>query len=190
MAPDADRGAGPRGGATRVSGATPRVPIRTPRAATPVAVSRLTGERAFELLDELETRPPVGVLGTVLLVEDEETLRGVLRDLLQREGFHVVEAGDGVEALEAVDRCAPNLLVLDLTLPRLDGYGVLARLRARPATVHLPVLVLTAHGDEQSEVRVFESGADDFLTKPFRPRALGARLRSLLKRGYAPGDPR
>ena len=70
MAPDADRGAGPRGGATRVSGASPRVPIRTPRAATPVAVSRLTGERAFELL------------GTVLLVEDEETLRGVLRDLL------------------------------------------------------------------------------------------------------------
>jgi DNA-binding response OmpR family regulator len=118
----------------------------------------------------------------VLLVEDEDGLRRVLRDLLEREGYHVVEAADGVEALDEIDRHAPDLIVLDLNLPRLDGYGVLSHLRARAATVRLPVLVLTARGDEESEERVFEFGADDFLTKPFRPRALSARLRSLLKR--------
>jgi DNA-binding response OmpR family regulator len=118
---------------------------------------------------------------TVLLVEDEEPLRHVLRDLLERDGYSVVEARDGVEALDEVDRSAPDVIVLDLNLPRLDGYGVLAHLRARAATARVPILVLTAKGDEDNEVRVFESGANDFLTKPFRPRALSARLRSLLR---------
>ena len=119
---------------------------------------------------------------TVLLVEDEENLRRLLRDLLEREGFKVVEAGDGVAALDEVDRSAPDVIVLDLDLPRLDGYGVLRYLRTRPQTASLPVLVLTAKGDEDSEVRVFESGATDYLSKPLRARALGARLRSMLKR--------
>jgi type II secretory ATPase GspE/PulE/Tfp pilus assembly ATPase PilB-like protein/CheY-like chemotaxis protein len=140
-------------------------------------------ESAFELLDDLT---PHGNSrhehATVLLVEDEEPLRRVLRDLLEREGFNVLEAGDGVLALDAVDRGAPDIVVLDLNLPRLDGYGVLSHLRARPATANLPVIVLTAKGDEDSEVRVFEYGASDFLTKPFRPRALSARIAALLGR--------
>jgi DNA-binding response OmpR family regulator len=118
----------------------------------------------------------------VLLVEDEEALRRVMKDLLEREGFVVYEAGDGVLALDEVDRLAPDLVVLDLNLPRLDGYGVLSHLRARPATQKLPVIVLTAKGDEDSEVRVFEYGASDYLTKPFRARALSARIHSLLDR--------
>ena len=82
---------------------------------------------------------------------------------------------DGVIALDEIDRLAPDLVVLDLNLPRLDGYGVLSHLRARPATQRLPVIVLTAKGDEDSEVRVFEYGASDYLTKPFRAaRPLGA----------------
>jgi len=93
----------------------------------------------------------------------------------------VVEASDGVQALDEVDRSAPDVVVLDLNLPRLDGYGVLNHLRARPSTSKLPVIVLTAKGDEENEVRVFETGANDFLAKPFRPRALSARLRALLK---------
>jgi len=92
-----------------------------------------------------------------------------------------VEASDGVQALDEVDRSAPDVVVLDLNLPRLDGYGVLNHLRARPSTSKLPVIVLTAKGDEENEVRVFETGANDFLAKPFRPRALSARLRALLK---------
>ena len=118
----------------------------------------------------------------VLLVEDEDALRRVMKDLLEREGFVVFEAEDGVKALDEIDRAAPDIVVLDLNLPRLDGYGVLSHLRARPATQDLPVIVLTAKGDEDSEVRVFEFGASDYLTKPFRPRALSARLHSLLAR--------
>jgi DNA-binding response OmpR family regulator len=72
--------------------------------------------------------------------------------------------------------------MLDLNLPGLDGYTVLEQLRSRPATAHIPVIVLTAKGDEDNEVRVFELGADDFLTKPFRARALSARLQAVLAR--------
>ena len=142
--------------------------------------SMFTGE-SFQLVDE-ENVNANGESKKVLLVEDEDALRRVLKDLLEREGFTVFEAADGVVALDEIDRAAPDIVVLDLNLPRLDGYGVLSHLRARPATAELPVIVLTAKGDEDSEVRVFEYGASDYLTKPFRPRALSARLHSLLGR--------
>ena len=136
---------------------------------------------AFELLDDLKADGGRSGRSTVLLVEDEDSLRLVLRDLLERDGFTVLEAADGIAALDEIDRQPPDAVVLDLNLPRLDGYAVLTRLRARPATFALPVIVLTAKSDEDNEVRVFELGADDFLTKPFRPRALTARLRALLR---------
>ncbi len=135
---------------------------------------------SFQLLDE--GGGANGVSKKVLLVEDEDALRRVMKDLLEREGFTVFEAADGVIALDEIDRAGPDIVVLDLNLPRLDGYGVLSHLRSRPATANLPVIVLTAKGDEDSEVRVFEYGASDYLTKPFRPRALSARLHSLLGR--------
>jgi len=119
---------------------------------------------------------------TVLLVEDEDTLRRVMRDLLEQEGYAVCEARDGAEALEQVDRFAPDVVLLDLNLPNVDGYTVLAQLRSRPATRNLPVLVLSARGDEDNEVRVLRLGATDFLTKPFRPRALSARVEATLSR--------
>jgi type IV pilus assembly protein PilB len=154
---------------------------RAPQQETPVAPSG--HDAAFELLDDVTSHgKPRRDQATVLLVEDEEPLRRVLRDLLERDGFNVIEASDGVLALDEVDRGAPDIMVLDLNLPRLDGYGVLSHLRARQATSALPVIVLTAKGDEDSEVRVFEYGASDFLTKPFRPRALSARINALLGR--------
>jgi len=134
----------------------------------------------FQLLEE--SSGVTGAAKKVLLVEDEDALRCVMKDLLEREGFVVFEAPDGVKALDEIDRAGPDIVVLDLNLPRLDGYGVLSHLRSRPATANLPVIVLTAKGDEDSEVRVFEYGASDYLTKPFRPRALSARLHSLLGR--------
>ena len=151
---------------------------RSSRHSAPAA-QLFTGE-SFELVDDGKAKRAAAK--RVLLVEDEESLRRVMKDLLEREGFVVHEAGDGVIALDEVDRLAPDLVVLDLNLPRLDGYGVLSHLRARPATQKLPVIVLTAKGDEESEVRVFEYGASDFLTKPFRARALSARIHSLLDR--------
>jgi CheY-like chemotaxis protein len=138
---------------------------------------------AFELLDSLGKAPKVQQLKRkVLLVDDEDQLRRVMKDLLEREGYIVAEARDGVQALDQVDQFGPDVIVLDLNLPGLDGYGVLSHLRSRPATQDVPVVVLTAKGDEDNEVRVFELGADDFLTKPFRARALSARLDVVLNR--------
>jgi type II secretory ATPase GspE/PulE/Tfp pilus assembly ATPase PilB-like protein/CheY-like chemotaxis protein len=164
-------------------------PQSSPRgrpAAVPAIEPAAEESLSFELLPDVELPSPnsaaAGSKGTVLLVEDEDGLRKVVRDLLEREGFRVAEAPDGVQALDQVDRVAPDIVVLDLNLPGLDGYSVLQQLRSRPATMRLPVLVLTAKGDEDNEVRVFELGADDFLTKPFRPRALAARLDAMLTR--------
>jgi len=158
---------------------TTPAPKEAPAAAAPEA-----GHGAsFELLDNLVTAPSVARLKRkVLLVDDEDSLRRVMKDLLEREGYIVSEARDGVQALDQVDRTGPDVIVLDLNLPGLDGYGVLSHLRSRPATADIPVVVLTAKGDEDNEVRVFELGADDFLTKPFRARALSARLDAVLGR--------
>ena len=175
--PPRDSGAEPA--RTRSDGPT-RSPSHTPSRAPVVRPPTSLPDDALQLLDDLFDET-FSAKKTVLLVEDEEPLRQVLRELLEREGFTVVEASDGVQALDEVDRSAPDVLVLDLNLPRLDGYGVLNHLRARPSTAKLPVIVLTAKGDEENEVRVFETGANDFLAKPFRPRALSARLRALLK---------
>ena len=139
---------------------------------------------SFELLEDGEL-PPARTLRSsarVLLVDDEDALRRVMKDLLVREGYEVVEARDGGEALDQVDQHAPDIIILDLNLPGMDGYSVLSQLRSRPATREIPVLVLTAKGDEDNEVRVFELGADDFLAKPFRARALSARLEAVMGR--------
>ena len=142
-----------------------------------------------EHFDLLEEPPPARRSGPhgelalkVLLVDDEDSLRKVMKELLERDGYAVAEARDGVQALDQIDRVGPDIIVLDLNLPGLDGYGVLSHLRSRPATAGIPVIVLTAKGDEDNEVRVFELGADDFLTKPFRARALSARLEAVLGR--------
>jgi Tfp pilus assembly pilus retraction ATPase PilT len=176
-APHRDAGAEP---ARSRTDAPTRSPAHTPSRAPVVRPPTSLPDDALQLLDDLFDET-FAAKKTVLLVEDEEPLRQVLRELLEREGFTVVEASDGVQALDEVDRSAPDVVVLDLNLPRLDGYGVLNHLRARPSTSKLPVIVLTAKGDEENEVRVFETGANDFLAKPFRPRALSARLRALLK---------
>lgn len=175
--------------------ATEPAPRRTPPAIpAPVAVpaeARRAPEpdltSAFELLEDEEVLEVSGkrraLRGiSVLLVDDEDVLRKVMRDLLTRDGYQVVEAGTGLEALDQVDRHAPDVIVLDLNLPGLDGYSVLKELRTRPATSRIPVIVLTAKGDEDNEVRVFELGADDFLSKPFRAKALSKRLEVVLGR--------
>lgn len=144
------------------------------------------GDGSFDLLDGLAAGPAkvARLRRKVLLVDDEDALRRVMKDLLEREGYVVTEARDGVQALDQVDRTGPDVIVLDLNLPGLDGYSVLSHLRSRPATADIPVVVLTAKGDEDNEVRVFELGADDFLTKPFRARALSARLDAVLGRRH------
>ncbi|HEX4600439.1 MAG TPA: type II/IV secretion system protein, partial [Gemmatimonadales bacterium] len=189
--PQADDGPSPPSAAPgrRTSGATRQPGIAAPAGTTVAerpapAAKELSAH--FELLEEPSTPGRAGAPGEVaakvLLVDDEDSLRKVMRELLERDGYVVSEARDGVQALDQVDRVGPDIIVLDLNLPGLDGYGVLSHLRSRPATADIPVIVLTAKGDEDNEVRVFELGADDFLTKPFRARALSARLEAVLGR--------
>src|SRR5438552_3483760 len=163
-----------------------RIPAEPPAAFAAPTAATAEPLAHFDLLEEgprLRVSGPHGVPAVkVLLVDDEDSLRKVMRDLLERDGYDVSEARDGVQALDQIDRVGPDIIVLDLNLPGLDGYGVLSHLRSRPATASIPVIVLTAKGDEDNEVRVFELGADDFLTKPFRARALSARLEAVLGR--------
>ncbi|UCF41424.1 MAG: type II/IV secretion system protein [Gemmatimonadota bacterium] len=167
------------GGAGRSKGGRAK-PSKESDAEVNAAATALSEE--FDLLEPVEKQDRRVAGAKVLLVDDEDQLRKVMRDLLERDGYAVTEAGDGVEALDQVDRHAPDIIVLDLNLPGLDGYGVLSHLRSRQATEDIPVVVLTARGDEDAEVRVFELGADDFLSKPFRARALSARLQAVLSR--------
>ena len=183
-----DRPSGPAAAPRRSSGGMPQPHITHagPGGMVEPAAAHETLTAHFELLEEPAPPRVSGPHGLparkVLLVDDEDSLRKVLKDLLEREGYVVSEARDGVQALDQVDRVGPDIIVLDLNMPGLDGYGVLSHLRSRPATADIPVLVLTAKSDEDNEVRVFELGADDFLTKPFRARALSARLEAVLGR--------
>ncbi len=176
---------------TRAAAPAPPAPpsqvVSPPLVTAAPAPSGFEVSEAFELIDEeVDTAAAGDGTGskgiTVLLVDDEDQLRRVMKDLLEREGYTIAEAADGVEALDQADRHAPDVIVLDLNLPTLDGYSVLSQLRSRPATREVPIIVLTAKGDEDNEVRVFELGADDFLTKPFRARALSARLEAAVAR--------
>ncbi|MCW8306832.1 phosphate regulon transcriptional regulator PhoB [Acidiphilium sp. PA] len=123
----------------------------------------------------------------VLVVEDEAPLVTLLRYNLEKSGFRVDEAGDGNEALTKITETPPDLVLLDWMLPTLSGIELCRQLRRRPATRSLPVIMLTARAEDQDAVRGLETGADDYITKPFSPEALVARIRALLRRtGAAP----
>ena len=115
----------------------------------------------------------------VLVVEDDEAIADVLRRSLRAEGHEVQSAGDGVEALSAAEQFVPDLVILDLGLPRLDGTEVLKRLRAEG---DVPILILTARTETEDRVEGLDSGADDYLPKPFEREELLARTRALLRR--------
>ncbi|MGZ5386558.1 MAG: response regulator transcription factor [Solirubrobacterales bacterium] len=116
---------------------------------------------------------------TILVVDDEPKIAALARDYLEHAGFAVVTAADGRSALDAVGRSRPDLVVLDLGLPRLDGIEVLKRLRADS---DVPVLILTARTETGDRVEGLDSGADDYLPKPFEREELLARTRALLRR--------
>ncbi|HST18401.1 MAG TPA: response regulator transcription factor [Gaiellaceae bacterium] len=120
---------------------------------------------------------------TILLVDDEDSVRKVLAFPLERDGYDVVQAADGEEALQKFDAHTVDLVVLDIMLPRLDGLEVCKRLRAKSA---VPIIMLTARDDELDKVIGLELGADDYITKPFSIREFRSRVRALLRRARAP----
>lgn len=115
----------------------------------------------------------------LLLVDDDPDLLAVTGFALQQAGFLVVRASDGLQALERFEAEQPDLVVLDINMPRMNGFEVMRRLRERSS---IPVLALTVRSEDDDIVRMLESGADDYLTKPFSPRVLVSRVRALLRR--------
>ncbi len=122
---------------------------------------------------------------TVLVVEDEESFVDALRVGLKREGFRVEVAFDGVEAIERFDAVRPDIVLLDVMLPRLSGVDVCRHLRARSK---VPIIMVTAKGSEIDTVVGLEVGADDYVTKPYRLRELVARIRAVMRRSQADGS--
>lgn len=118
----------------------------------------------------------------VLVVEDEPAVVTMLRYNLEKQGFRVDEAGDGAEALTRIAETRPDLVLLDWMLPTLSGIEVCRQVRRNPNTRDLPVIMLTARADDQDAVRGLNTGADDYITKPFSIEALLARMRALLRR--------
>ena len=118
----------------------------------------------------------------ILIVDDDRELRELVGFVLSSAGYPVVEAGDGLEALRQHAAESPDLVILDVNLPGIDGFEVCRRIRVDSAT---PVMMLTVRGEEADQVRGLDLGADDYLAKPFSPRTLLARVRALLRRGGA-----
>jgi two-component system, OmpR family, alkaline phosphatase synthesis response regulator PhoP len=123
---------------------------------------------------------------TVLVVEDEPQIAQIVRDYLRHAGFAVVATADGLDAVALVRRRKPDLVVLDLGLPRLDGLDVARRLRRE---TDIPIIMLTARVEESDRLLGLDVGADDYVTKPFSPRELVARVRAVLRRVESGGGP-
>jgi two-component system, OmpR family, phosphate regulon response regulator PhoB len=120
---------------------------------------------------------------TVLVVDDEPTIREIVVGYLKRDGYRTLEAADGNRARELLESETPNLVVLDVMLPGTDGLELCRWIRSRSK---LPVIMLTARGEESDRIVGLELGADDYITKPFSPRELAARVRSVLRRAEPP----
>ena len=118
----------------------------------------------------------------VLVVEDEDALASLLQYNLDKEGYRVAIAVDGEDALMQIDEQLPDLVVLDWMLPKVSGVEVCRRLRARPETRSLPIIMLTARGEETDRIRGLDTGADDYVVKPFSMSELAARIRAVLRR--------
>lgn len=119
---------------------------------------------------------------TILVVDDEEDILELVRFNLDREGYQVILAASGESCIDVAQQRRPDLIILDLMLPGIDGLEVAKRLKEGPTTADIPILMLTAKGEESDIVIGLELGADDYVTKPFSPRVLVARIRAILRR--------
>jgi two-component system alkaline phosphatase synthesis response regulator PhoP len=145
--------------------------------------------RSRERHTRKEESPRLGVKRTILVVEDEKDIRELVRFHLEQEGYGVVEAESGEDALRRAETDRPALVVLDIMLPGTDGLQVCRRLRTAAATASLPIVMLTAKAAEVDRVLGLEIGADDYLTKPFSPRELVARVKAVLRRTHGEDVP-
>ncbi|MBV8985794.1 MAG: response regulator [Acidimicrobiia bacterium] len=120
-------------------------------------------------------------MAEILVVDDDPDIRALIRLTLETYGYVVREAGDGMQALDALSEHEPDAMVLDVMMPKMDGYGVLRTMRQREIAPHTKVLMLTCKTEERDFVRGWELGADDYRTKPFEPMELAENLENLLR---------
>ena len=118
-------------------------------------------------------------MAKILIADDEKRIRRLIKDYLTREHYTVLEAGDGEEALRLFEEETPDLMILDVMMPKMDGMEVLRVVREQSG---IPVILLTAKSEEEDELRGFATGADEYVTKPFSPRTLVARVEAILRR--------
>ena len=116
----------------------------------------------------------------ILVVEDQEDNRQILRDLLTKNGYEIIEAENGEEALIAVEKQRPDLIVMDIQLPILDGYEATRRIKANPELRSIPIIVVTSYALSGDETKAREAGCDAYVTKPYSPRQLLAKIREYL----------
>jgi DNA-binding response OmpR family regulator len=150
------------------------------------------------------TSPDLPAPKSILVVDDEATIRDVIRRYLERDGYRVREAADGYAALDALEDSLPDLIVLDLMLPGIDGLSLTRQLRAtrptpragegeardaREARHRIPIIMLTARGETSDRIRGLDLGADDYLAKPFSPQELVSRIRAVLRRSGDAAEP-
>ncbi len=125
---------------------------------------------------------------SILVVEDEPEIRDLLNFTISRAGYDVLEAETAEHALQILDRSVPELAIIDWMLPGMSGVDLSRRLRKDELTEQLPIIMLTARGEEADKLKSFDSGVDDYVTKPFSPRELVARIKALLRRSGSPED--
>jgi len=130
----------------------------------------------------MSLEPPAPLRASILVVEDEDSLATLLNYNLTKEGYRVANCADGEEALLLIDETPPDLVILDWMLPSVSGIEVCRRLRQRSATRNLPIILLTARGEEIDRIRGLDTGADDYVVKPFSMIELCARVRAVLRR--------
>lgn len=121
--------------------------------------------------------------GTICIVEDEDDIREILEIQLKREGYTTISTDSGEKGLRMIREHTPQLVLLDVMLPGMDGFDVCRALRSEKSTREIPVVMITARGEEADVVTGLEIGADDYITKPFSPRVVASRIKSVLRRG-------
>lgn len=116
----------------------------------------------------------------ILVIEDQEDNRRIMRDLLTSKGYEVIEALNGLDGVKAAENCHPDLILMDIQLPGIDGYEATRRIKGNPETEKIPIIVVTSYALSGDDAKAFEAGCDDYMAKPFSPRKLLAKVSEYL----------
>jgi two-component system alkaline phosphatase synthesis response regulator PhoP len=123
-------------------------------------------------------------MGKILVVDDDQGATKLLEIVLSKEGYDVISINNGTDTLPTAIACTPNLIMLDLVMPSMDGLEVCKIVRAKPQFAHIPIIFFTSMGDIENKVAAFASGADDYIVKPIHPQELKLRIKALIGNGH------